>query len=179
MDLLSSLTALDAEVKQTRDDILVCPNSVSFPDDGVFDYIVASDFFELVDLIRADRERFPVFVFDVNDDLSRALLEFLVERGDLTGRSVVSVDGVPNAQYSVFYSDAIAGSKRTSYHALYANVAEEVRRAVDLANADIAQSDYLRRRKAETRSNNTVKEFVSFDKPTDGFDADIETDDDH
>lgn len=171
MDLLASLTASAAEhrakiVKFPR--LLICPSASVFPQDGVFEFIAVTSFKDVTAALDPDRQGAaePVLTFDVGSEQVRRVLELLVSYFDVFKVNPTCVEGVPGVNYPVEFHSITTNMERVSYHILYGDIAEELRRAKDMQDLEVEQSVYARQIASETRRNGTKKEFIAFTNPT-------------
>lgn len=172
MDLLASLTASAAEhrkkiVKLPR--LLVCPAASMFPQDGIFEFRSVTTFADIYNMMTGKEEGMtaePVLTFDIEKDDVRRLLELLVSYFDVFGYNPTCVEGVPGVNYPVEFHSITTNMERVSYHTLYGDIAEELRREKDLYDIRLEESSYARQQASETRRNGTKKEFVAFAAPT-------------
>lgn len=174
MNIFESLTATKAEgavATKGRTDFLICPDSRSFPEDGVIQYISINDVHDVDTVMRADTKLgVPVAAFG---EAALRVLEMLTAYSDLYDIRIVMVDGIPGADYNSKFDSAAWSALRLSYHSLI-NDLIEVGRRVEEKDASRDLSIYDKQIKQETRSNGSIKEFKAFELPDSDFGHDSE-----
>lgn len=135
----------------------VAPSPDTLPDDGVLNYIVVANVFELKDA----PER-SVLLFSQNME---RLLSILCANQEVFGLSFQCMVGLPMADYSVTFDQASWSLDKVSYAPLISEIALSIE--VDAQAKASNMSLHDRERARVTRANGDVKRHSAFDLAVD------------
>lgn len=108
--------------------LFVAPIGDRVPDDGVFEYTTINDLSD----VGAVAER-SVILFRADQN---AALSVLSGHGDLFGRAIQPLFGVPGCEYGLWFDDATFGLERVAYGAFVAELRAAAEVAQQLASSE-------------------------------------------